>query len=646
MIILSVGLLASGYDLLPINFDSLPLELNKNVPWRKRDLAWTYRDKYPNRYDRSPTVSSYRSKSSRRANMDLYYDAGGANIFTQSNLKKIRSIENRLTSVSEYSKYCQLAGGRCTTPMSVIRFFDGTLASVDPVFNDPEFNNIPEVLYTALTHNTTKSNFQFFLGKSYSITNVSAHCSITRSMLQIGYPLPDYTEEKDYEEHIKEFTAAHFEPLLEDIHENTNEFKFLYRSQLLWRDVVFKQAMKDAMCPIGSISFIFIFILIHTKSLWITSFAVLSIMTSFIATNLIYRVVLDFQYIGFFHILTVFIVLGIGADDIYVFYDVWRNTGHEDYKTLAHRLSDAYRKSVFSMFFTSLTTAAAFFANAISPLLATRSFGVFSGIVIIVNYISVIVYFPTVVVMYHTHFNHLRWPCVQFFRNHCKKRYKCCRTEHEESNDSRTNHSSGSYAVEPQTYLNYDADINSGSTYPNPMQRTTTTKTLPPLMDQATLGKDFTKGQQMNGDIRHLDNSPKSGTVYSISFKDSKMFNGITNGVDNFGFVGGNEDYTTTQTPREELSKANDKNKRYGVAKQAKKKGIFVRFFRDKYFKFVTHPILRWLILVLMTAVLSFFIYQASRLEPDNEEVSRTTRKPVLEFRTGMTQAGLQSHRT
>ena len=621
MVIISVGLLAAGYDLLPINFERLPLELN-NVPWRKRDLAWTYRDQYANRYDRSPTISSYRSRSWRRANIDLYYDTGGGNIFTQTNLKKIQSIENRLTSVPEYSNYCQLAGGSCTSPMSIIRYFDGTFASVDPIFNDTDFNNIPEVLHTALTNTATKSNFQSFLGKSYNITNISASCSITRSMIHIGYPFPGYTEERDYETHIKEFIVAHFEQLLEEIRESTSEFGFLYRSQLLWMDVVMKQAMKDAMCPIGSIIFIFIFILSHTKSLWITGFAVFSIMTSFLGTNLIYRAVLDFQYIGFFHILTVFIVLGIGADDIYVFYDVWRNTGHEDYPTLAHRLSDAYRKSVFSMLFTSITTAVAFFANAISPLLATRSFGVFSGIVIIVNYISVILYFPTVVVMYHKKFEHLRWPCVQFCKKQCKKHCKCCKTDvHSEESNKEVPVLSDVGTV--SKHPNYDTVTRSKFTNPNSMPRTPTVMTIIPLMDQDKLDKQFAKGQQTNGDIRQPDNLSSSGMTHSISFKDSKIFNYEKTGVHNLGFVG-DEVTETANKAKEETINTMDKVKRYGVAKQKKKKGIFVRFFRDKYFKFVTHPKIRWLILVLMVAVLSFFIYQATRLEPDNEEVSVT----------------------
>ena len=611
MVIISAGLIASGYDLLPIDFQNLPLELN-DVPWRKRDLSWTNRDQYTNRYDRSPTTGSYRSMSWFRANINLYYDTGGGNIFTKSNLKKIQSIENRLTSVSEYANYCQLASGSCINPASIIRYFDGTFVSVDAVFNDTEFNNIPQVLYTALTNNATKSDFQFFLGKSYSITNTSASSSITRSLFPLGYPIQGYTEEEAYETYVQKFTVTHLEPILSQIRESTGEFEFLYRSQLLWFDIVFKQAMKDVLCAVGSIMFIFVFILIHTKSLWITGFAVLSIMTCFLCTNLIYRVVLDFRYIGFFHVLTIFIVLGIGADDIFVFYDVWRNTGHEDYPTLAHRLSDAYRKSVFSMLFTSITTAVAFFANAISPLLATRSFGVFSGIVIIVNYLSVILYFPTVVVMYHTKFEKFRWPCIQFCKRQCKKHCTCCKRDSVESEKINT---AVSNADKTLTHSKHDGISNSKFTTPNPMLRTPTVISITPLMEQDTLDKEFSKGTQMNGVI-----SDKSATtmVTSKSFKDSKIYNYEKTGVDNLGFAG-DEDVKAENKTKDE---ATDKVQRYGVAKQRKKKGVFVRFFRDKYFKFVTHPIIRWLILALMVVVLSVFIYQATKLEPDNEGVS------------------------
>ena len=159
--------------------------------------------------------------------------------------------------------------------------------------------------------------------------------------------------------------------------------------------------------------FIFLIIVMHTHSLFITCLAVFSILASFIGTELFYAGVIGFQYFGFFHVLSIFIILGIGADNIFVFYDTWRLTAFSTYPSIAHRLSDAYSRSALSMFITSLTTCVAFFSSAISPLLATRSFGVFSGMLIMYNYMSVIVYFPTVVVMYHLYFENWYYPCCR-----------------------------------------------------------------------------------------------------------------------------------------------------------------------------------------------------------------------------------------
>lgn len=63
-----------------------------------------------------------------------------------------------------------------------------------------------------------------------------------------------------------------------------------------------------------------------------------------------------FRYFGYFHILAIFIVLGIGADDLFVFYDAWRASGTKVFPSLSHRLWEAFKKSAISMLITSLTT--------------------------------------------------------------------------------------------------------------------------------------------------------------------------------------------------------------------------------------------------------------------------------------------------
>ena len=567
MLVISIILVASGYDLLPVDFENLPLEIN-DQPWRPRDLAWTYRDTFDGYYDRTPTAG-YRVNNYMRANLDLYYDAEGANIFTKERLTKIQSVEDELTSATEYqNSYCQLnsAGNACEKPMSIIRYFDGTFADVDAVFNDTDFNNIASVIYEADTNNATKGFFQFFLGKGHEITPTSAFSSITRSTIQMGFPLDGYSDITEYETFMKKRQAEDLKPILIRTRDDSSLFDFSYRSDMLWLQDVLDQAMKDVLCAIGSICFIFVLILIHTRSLWITGFAILSILTSFVCTNLIYRVVLDFRYIGFFHVLTLFIVLGIGADDIFVFYDVWRNTGYEKYPSLAHRLSDAYRKSVFSMLFTSLTTSVAFFASAISPLLATRSFGVFSGIVIIVNYISVLLYFPTVVILYHTKFEQFKWPCIQCCKRHCK----CCGKKKQSSDDSDestgTNDEFKKVVLSPVTVVNAKGNT----------------------------GRSPSRG--------------KSATT-RIGGQTNQAFDGAGDDL-------GETKQPLPRTPDSDQSAVSNKTKK------RKQKSMVVLFFRDKYSWFVTHKIFRWIILAVMLSVLIVFTIQASKLESDNEGVS------------------------
>ena len=118
-----------------------------------------------------------------------------------------------------------------------------------------------------------------------------------------------------------------------------------------------------------------------------------------------------FRYFGIFHILSVFIILGIGADDVFVFFDTWKETAHHSYKSLSHRVSDCFRKAALAMLFTSITTAIAFFVSATSPFLGVYSFGVFSGILVLVNYCSVITFLPCVVIVYHLYFDKYRCCC-------------------------------------------------------------------------------------------------------------------------------------------------------------------------------------------------------------------------------------------
>ena len=71
----------------------------------------------------------------------------------------------------------------------------------------------------------------------------------------------------------------------------------------------------------------------------------------------------------------IYIVLGIAADDIFVFFDAWKQSEHVDPEILdtkEKRLAYSWRRAVKAMAVTSSTTAVAFFANAFSSSCVTN----------------------------------------------------------------------------------------------------------------------------------------------------------------------------------------------------------------------------------------------------------------------------------
>lgn len=95
-------------------------------------------------------------------------------------------------------------------------------------------------------------------------------------------------------------------------------------------------------------------------------------------------------------------ILGIAADDIFVFCDAWRQSELIPIiaKDEKRRLAYAFKRSFRAIAVTSSTTAVAFLANSLSEIRPIRAFGIFAAIIVPVNFFIVILMMPSVVV-YH-----------------------------------------------------------------------------------------------------------------------------------------------------------------------------------------------------------------------------------------------------
>jgi predicted RND superfamily exporter protein len=83
------------------------------------------------------------------------------------------------------------------------------------------------------------------------------------------------------------------------------------------------------------------------------------------------------------HILVVFLILGVGADDVFVFVDKWKLTNEK--LPLDIRLHETIDHALQAIFNTSFTTIIAFVATAISPIMPISAFGIFAAMAIFVN---------------------------------------------------------------------------------------------------------------------------------------------------------------------------------------------------------------------------------------------------------------------
>jgi len=170
--------------------------------------------------------------------------------------------------------------------------------------------------------------------------------------------------------------------------------------------------IKDFAFALFSLTFVFFYLAFHLKSCFLALVGVTLILTSFPFTVVITEGIFRVTYFSSLQVISIYIVLGIAADDIFVFYDAWRqskNIAPEIINDKHRRMAYAWRRAVKAMAVTSTTTSVAFFANAFSPLMPIRTFGIFSGVIIPLNYFLVVMMMPSAAIIYEKY-----------------KFYKCC----------------------------------------------------------------------------------------------------------------------------------------------------------------------------------------------------------------------------
>jgi predicted RND superfamily exporter protein len=176
---------------------------------------------------------------------------------------------------------------------------------------------------------------------------------------------------------------------------NTFGRAFVYR-------YFYKQLVFDTLFSFPSYILVCGFVFFHTKSWFVSSTSMSMIGFSIPITLVIYRIVFNITNLSSLHLMIVFVVLGISADNIFVLWDAWRQSDSipELQGDQKKRMAYTFRRAYKALLATSSTTGFAFLSNGFSSLMPVSAFGIFAFILIPMNFFLIIFYYPAFLIVY------------------------------------------------------------------------------------------------------------------------------------------------------------------------------------------------------------------------------------------------------
>jgi len=407
-----------------------------------------------------------RSEIDSFASFKIIYEWNDASrtdsIITAANVQAMCQFESIITSSTNFPKFCKpapekLANGTNTecfsNPFDIVSYFYSTKSS--------------RATCELLDQNTfdTMMNVILNIPKNFFLT-VENDYSHTRSQVALAGPLGSdssidgktyseiiYDATSNYSNTLSAFIVDEIEPNLLTHTSRANTFgrsayqggaallpgtdiQVRYYSRYLQSAEFPRMLESDQLLLALTVLFVGVCMRLHVGSLFITVTGMLAILFSIPVSLFIYSGILGIEYFTNIHIVTVFLILGVGADGVFVFVDAWKQssnawktvlgiqiqtdaeklnrygTGNSHNEILIARLSYTYSRAVSAIFNTAVTTFGAFFATGVSPVAPVAAFGYYAGIAMMVNFLWAVVLYPSVITVHEKYFNKKPFLCA------------------------------------------------------------------------------------------------------------------------------------------------------------------------------------------------------------------------------------------
>ncbi|KNC55733.1 resistance-nodulation-cell division superfamily protein [Thecamonas trahens ATCC 50062] len=349
----------------------------------------------------------------------VFFSAHSGRAFTPEGLAAIRTAQRRLMSVAQYEDFClrDSASGNCTAPVSPLRmFYTDDTGEGEPRCGGGELDQacIDGIVRAQLDGNgTVVGDNKVFFSRMFSPTTLRN--PVTRLIIQFGGPLKGYSSRSDGEDAQEDAFKTLMKEYVQVFKELDNNgavsgyYKVNHLGSTIISLEVVSYIMGDLLLAMGSVVLVYAFMAYFTFSPLLAAMGLLHILCSFFGAYFLYRVVFQIKVWPLPAVLGFLLLFGVGADDVFVFVDAWKQVSHLPAAITSDpvaRMTVTYKRAASAMFVTSFTTFVAFAATAASPLPAIASFGIFSAALIAVNYLLVITWFPAIVWLWSKHCAH------------------------------------------------------------------------------------------------------------------------------------------------------------------------------------------------------------------------------------------------
>ena len=320
----------------------------------------------------------------------VYTSTRGENVLREEVMNFALDLEKKITQLPGYTEtMClqlantdYLGSNGCTPPNSIAHLFFATTVS-GTYYRDT----------IDVTMNLASKGLYIYLDKDFNAGNGTA------SSFRTGFPIgqPSKTEWQNW----MKSTLVPF--LQANAIDEASGIRCLFGGKEITQYEADLAILHDAKLIFVGLSLVVLYTYVHTGSLFITIAGIFEIILSFPVAYAFYAYVLRLKSISVMQFLAIFIILGIGVDDVFVFYDFFEDASRAvgvRGDTLEARLNYAYDHAGRAMLVTSMTSAAAFAANLASAIPAVQIFGVFIAIMVLVNYFLVVTWFPACLCAY------------------------------------------------------------------------------------------------------------------------------------------------------------------------------------------------------------------------------------------------------